>query len=212
MTFKEYYKRNKFTTKNTLRIFGIVLTSIFAVLAIFTDYYGPSLLDTIKKLIIIIILGNGFAFLMLLLPFFSGYAHTRYVDKFFKTIPQKIRDKYGFLIIYKNQNPKYNFLQYEILSSKTEIPIFIELFKKEKNVRINIVNNLSGLDNFQELMLDIQKRYKKDSIYINGFGFYKYVKLKDWKNINESIFDQILADLIEVSIKENIVPIKRNIE
>lgn len=212
MTLKTYLRINRYTTESYLKIVGLLFTSIFVAIGIFTEFRGLSLRDSINKLIIIFFLGNAFAVLMLLLAILSAYTSVRQVEKFFINIPQEIKEKYGFIIGIKRLNPKYNFLQFEIFSSNTEEIIFLELFRKDKKVRINIMNTMSRFGNIQKLMLDIQKKYRKKNININGIGFCKYIKIKDWKKIDESTFEEILADLIEVSAKENIELVRRKIE
>lgn len=212
MTFKEYYKRNKFTTENCLKICGLIFTSIYVVIAIISGFKSQSFLESLKMFLILFFLGNGLGIFIFLLAILTSYKQTNSIEKLYASIPEIIKDKYGFLISVKNQNPRYNFMQFEILSTKTEIPILIGYFKGKKEIKVSIVNNLIGIVNFQKLMLDIQKKYRKNRIILNGHGFSKLIKFKDWKKINESIFDQVFNELIEISKQENIETFKRNIE
>jgi hypothetical protein len=208
MTFREYYKLTRETTNSCIKICGVIFTSIYAVIAIITGYRNESFSDSIEIFLICFLLGNGFGLFIWFLAIISAHGQVKAMTKFYDYIPKEIKDRFGLSLVARPQNPKYNYLQLEILDTTSKQPYLFNFDKKY--VWIAIINDLSTIDNFQKRMIDIQKRYKKEQIVLTGWGLRKNIKRKEWKMITYEKVDMILEELKTISNKENLIIINRD--
>lgn len=202
MNFRDYYKLTKETTNSCLKICGVIFTSIYAIIAVIIGYKNESFVDSIEIFVLCFLLGNGFGLFIWVLAITSAYGQTKSMIKFFNSIPNEVKEKFGLSLIAKPQNSKYNYLQLEIVDSKSENP-YIFNFDKEF-VWIAIINDLRTVENFQKRMIEIQKKYKKERIVLTGWGLRKNIKWKDWKGISNEEINQIFEILRTISIEENL--------
>ena len=193
MTLREYYRLTIETTKSCFKICGVIFTSIYALIAIVSGYKNESFSDTIEIFIICFLLGNGFGLFIWLFAFFSSFGQFKSMTRFYESIPNETKEEFGLILISKPQNPKYNFLQLEILDTKSEHPF---LFKYDKKfVWIVLINDLSVINNFQKRIFEIQKKYKMQQIVLTGWGLRKNIKWKDWKTITNEKVNLVLEEL-----------------
>jgi hypothetical protein len=187
----------------------VIFTSIYAVIAIITGYKNESFVDSIEIFALCFLLGNGFGLFIWVLAITSAYGQTKSMTKFFNSIPNEVKEKFGLSLIAKPQNRKYNYLQLEIVDTKSENPFIIN-FDKEF-VWIAIINDLRNVENFQKRMIEIQRKFKKERIVLTGWGLQKNIKWKDWKGISSEEIIQIFEKLRTISLEENLEIINRKI-
>lgn len=208
MSFREYFKLTKETTNYCLKICGVIFTSIYAVVAIITGYKNESFSDSIEVFVLCFLLGNGVALFVWVLAITNAYRQVKTMAKFYDSIPNEIKEKFGLSLTTRPQNPKHNYLQLEILDTKSEQIFLFNINKKV--VWITIINDLSAIENFQKRMLEIQKKYKKEQIVLAGWGLRKNIKWKDWQKITTENINTIIEKLRTVSIEENLKIVDRN--
>lgn len=207
MNFREYFKLTKETSKNCLKVCGVIFTSIYAIIALITGYKNESFADSIEIFVLCFLLGNGFGLFIWALAITSSYGQIKSMIKFFNSIPHEVKERLGLRLIAKPQNPKYHYLQLEIVDTISDNP-FIFNFDKE-SVWMAIVNNLRMVDNFQKRMIEIRKKYKKERIELTGYGLRKNIKWKEWKGFTNEDVNLIFEKLRTISIEENLEIINR---
>lgn len=207
MRFRAYFKLTKETTNNCLIICGVIFTTIYAIIAITTGYINKSLTDAIEIFILSFLLGNGLGIFIFLLAITTSYKQVKSIQKFYHSIPDSIKEKFGLKLIAKLQNPKYNYLQLEILDTKSEQPFLFNYDKKF--VCITIMNDTSILSNFQKRTMEIHKKYKQEKIVLTGWGLKKNIKWKDWQSITDEKINGILEKLKEISNTEKLIIMNR---
>lgn len=210
MRFKDYFNLTKETTVNCLKICGVIFTSIYTVIAIITGFKNDSIVGAIEVFIICFLLGNGFGVFIWLLAISSAFSNYKNKTKFYNSIPENIRNEYGLTLVVKPQNPKFNFLELEILDTKSKHPFRFDYNKSE--IWITIYNDLYLIDNFQKKMIEINKKYRREKIVLTGWGLRKIIKKRDWQLINEKRINNIFQELIEISKTENFKILERNFE
>lgn len=206
MTFKDYYKLTRETTKSCMTICGLVFTSIYALFAVIKGYRTNSVLDSIEIFVLFFILGNGLALFIWFLAIASAHGEYKSILRFYNSIPNGIKER--LVLIVKPQNHKYNYLQLEILDTNSKHPYFFSYDKK--HVWIAIVNDLNTVENFQKRMAEIQKRYKNEHIVLTGLGLRKNIKWRDWKMITTEKVTEILEELRAISVNEGLKTIDRD--
>ncbi len=203
MTFREYFILTKETTNSCIKICGVIFTSIYALIAIITGYRNESFSDSIEIFFICFLLGNGCGLFIWFLAIISAYRQVKIIRKFYDSIPGEIKDRLGLSLVARPQNPKYNYLQLEILDTISKQPYIF--YYDKKYVWIAIINDLGDIENFQKRMIEIQKKYKKEQIVLTGWGLRKNIKLKEWQMITYEKIDMILEELKTISNKENLI-------
>ena len=81
MNFREYFKLTKETSKNCLKICGVIFTSIYAIIALITGYKNVSFADSIEIFVLCFLLGNGFGLLIWALAITSSYGQIKSMIK-----------------------------------------------------------------------------------------------------------------------------------
>ena len=186
MNFREYFKTDKRDFKELFEDLWSNIYFIYAIIALKQDIRMLSFADSIEIFVLCFLLGNGFGLLIWALAITSSYGQIKSMIKFFNSIPHEVKERLGLRLIAKPQNPKYHYLQLEIVDTISDNP-FIFNFDK-KFVWIAIVNDLRMVDNFQKRMIEIRKKYKKERIELTGYGLRKNIKWKEWKGFtNEDV-------------------------
>jgi len=202
MKFKEYYKTTKDTTNSCIKICGVIFTSIYVIIAIGTGYKNQSIIDSLEIFVLCFVLGNAFGLFIWLLAITASYSQTKNTIRNFNSIPENIQKEFGFKLFVKPQNPKYNYMELDIICVDKENPISLDFEKKF--VSITLRTDLRNVDNFQKRFMEIGKKYKKQRISLTGFGLRKSIKRKDWNEITQSGVYNIIDNLKEVSKDEGV--------
>jgi hypothetical protein len=207
MNFKSYYKLTKKTTNNCFKICGIVFTGIYAVIAILTGYRNGSIVDAFALFGLCFLLGNALGLLIWILAITTSYKQVRIITKFYESIPQNTREKYKLILVTKPLNPKYEFLQLEIINTGTE---YVFNLNTDKNfVLVSVYSDMRTVENFQKRSLEIQRKYVRENIVLTGWGLRKMLKDSEWRTLSCDNIDTIIERLIEVSEMENFVIMRR---
>ncbi len=80
---------------------------------------------------------------------------------------------------------------------KNGIPFEIKII--DRNIWIVIFNRFDDFDDFQIKRLDILKKYKNEKIELIGSGLKKTISKKEWKNITEHNFRNVVNRLKSIS-------------
>lgn len=208
MTFTDYYKLTRDTTNSCIKISGAIFTSIIAVIAIIFGYKNESASDSIEIFVISFLSGNGIGFIIWFLAILSAYAQVKAKIRFYGSMPKAVIEGLGLILVAKPLNPKYNFIQLEIIDTNSKHPYIFDIYKEY--VYITVAIDLRDVNDFQERMIDIQKRYKKEQVSLTGWGLRKSIKLKDWEKVTFEEVEMILEELKAISNRENFKIINRN--
>jgi hypothetical protein len=215
LTFWEYFKLTKFTTITFLKITGIIFSTICVILLILTEYedvfiLSDSIVTPIKWLIICILCGNGFGLFICIMAVTSSYRDVKSTYLLFFSIPQEIKEKFDITITFEKNNPKYNYPKFIICSYKPNTPILIFRRIPQKEIQIIILNQIDNNINFPKYMLSIDKKYKKQQIFLTGSGLSTIIKWKKWKKLAPSEIENYINELIITSEKEGLEIVKNN--
>ncbi|MDR1983551.1 MAG: hypothetical protein LBQ28_01825 [Prevotellaceae bacterium] len=211
MKFREYYKLTKITTKNCLKISGVIFTAISAIIYGITETMNRS--DSIIEVTIVFftcfLLGNSFGLFICILAIISGFKQVQSTIHFYNSIPTAIREKFELGLQPKPLNDRYNYLNLQIIGyiSNAHLLVFEQL-KSINGVQIILMCKFDNNLNLQKRILEIGKKYKKEQIALTGWGLSKRVKKKKWKSITEAEIENYINELFVVSEKEKILKIK----
>jgi hypothetical protein len=206
MKIKDYYILTKPTTKNCLKISGIIFTAISVIIwGIWgvSDSRSESIIEPVRVFVICFLAGNIFGLFIACLAFMEGYRQVKNVSRLYKSIPLKIREQYELKKKHQLLNPKYNYMKMLILSSKPGVPFLLFNRQSSGRVRIIIINHLDGKDLYP-LKLKIDRDYKREQISLTGWGLAKTVKWRKNQTLTSSEIDSCIEELITVSSRENL--------
>lgn len=205
MTFVEYFKKTKYTTKNCLKITGVIFTVIATIIAGITGVmnHAESIVDVAKIFAICVLFGNVFGVFIFLLAITSAYKQIKSTVKLYNFVPDEIKKKYGFNIFVEPTNLKYNYPKTEIMSNENDMPFLI--IRRITNNDIQIIG-VSAFDNefFQMKALDIDNRYRKNYIFLTGMGISKRINRKTWEKSTSTDIEGYIQEIIIISEKEGI--------
>jgi hypothetical protein len=212
LTFWEYFKLTKFTTITFLKITGIIFTTICVIILTLTEYkemfvFSDSIVTPLKWYIICIALGNGLGLFISILALTSAYKSAKSAHLLFLSIPHEIKEKFDIGMSFEKENPQYNYLRIQIISSKSDTPIFIFRCLPQKEMQIIIVNQIENI-NFQKYQFDIDEKYGQQQILLTEWGLSIIMKLKKWKTLTQSEMEDYINELIITSEKEGLGIIK----
>lgn len=201
MNFKSYYRLTKETTNNCFKLCGVVFTGIYAVIAIISGYQNNSIVDAFALFALCFLLGNALGLLIWILAVTTSFRQVRMTIKFLESIPDKTRERYKLVYVSQPLNPKYNFLQLDIVNTGAE---YIFNLKFDKNyVFITIYSDMRKIENFQKRSLEIQRKFKSDNIVLTGWGLRKVLKTSEWRILTCDNIDTIIERLLELSNSES---------
>ncbi len=120
MNLKQYFILTKPTALSCLKISAFVFTSCATIIAAVIQWKTGKSEESLDIFIATELLGNGLALLIYILAFFDGYYRASRMIDIFDHIPQTIKDRYNLVLVRKKLNPKYNFLQFEVMSKQDE--------------------------------------------------------------------------------------------
>ncbi|MDR3244864.1 MAG: hypothetical protein LBT50_00345 [Prevotellaceae bacterium] len=205
MTFWEYYRDTKGTTKLCLRVTGILFTTVCAGILVLTELKGlSSIAEVVKMFIICILLGNGFGFLLCLIAMIVGYRNAKAMMSIFESVPKWIRFKYEIKVAKGSLTSKYNYMSVYIYTTNPNYPIFFLWTLSKKRVRISIVNKLPETVNYAEYRRSIYKRYKEQQIELIGWGLSKIISREKWKKVTIAEVEDYFTELIVTAKKEEL--------
>ena len=207
MTFKEYCLLNQITIRHGLKISGVILTTIlflFVLGAFFSKEYE---IHPINTFLLCFLGGNIFGALIILLAAKAGHRALRNIISFYGTIPDGVKQKYGLEIVNTPENPLYNFMRFIVVSKSSENENIEEddryqfLFDRldNKSVRIMLPLDVSEVQNIFKYSKELEKKYPKRQISLNGYGIVKTISSKKWKTIQDEDIDKITEQLINVA-------------
>lgn len=207
MNFKNYYKLTRETTNNCFKICGFIFTGIYAVVAILSGYRNGSIVDAFALFGLCFFLGNAFGVFIWILAITTSYKQVRIITKFYESIPPNTREKYKLVLVAKPLNPKYEFLQLDIINTGTE---YVFNLNTGKNlVFVSVFSDMRTVDNFQKRSLEIRRKYNRENVVLTGWGLRKMIKDSEWRFLSCDNIDSIIERLIEICEIENFVIVRR---
>lgn len=120
MNINQYFILTRPTALSCLKISAFVFTSCATILAAVIQWKAGKSGESLEIFIATELLGNGLALFIYILAFFDGYYRASRIIDLFDHVPQTIKDKNNLMLVRKNLNPAYNFLQFEIMSKQGE--------------------------------------------------------------------------------------------
>jgi hypothetical protein len=205
MSIREYYKLNKESSKLIFRGLSIGLTCIFLLLFLaFAMDNKRTFLDGIYVILICFFLGNLMALSILSAIFSIGFSQVNSQIELFSKIPSEIKKVLGLKLVYKPLISKYSFLELTIVGFDDTSFIFFNYDKSSKCVWITIQNMMKDIADFNAEVQYIDKKYKKDSVVLTGWGLRKEIKWKRWLKMNENDVKDEIGKLYTISENENI--------
>ncbi|MEL6561436.1 MAG: hypothetical protein AAFQ94_24825 [Bacteroidota bacterium] len=115
LTFWQYFKINKQTTISCLKICSILFSVIATGISLAVSFAKGSEEDPFIVFIACELFGYGFAAFIFMLAISEGYNKARKVVDQYYSIPENIRESSGLKLNQKPLNPKYWFMQFEIV-------------------------------------------------------------------------------------------------
>lgn len=201
MTFKEYRKLTKSTTKYCLRICGILFSSCFCIIYLFTEALSTPFLKNILTIAALFLLGNLFAVFIWLLAILTSFAKVKRMSKLIDDIPQDVKEHYKISMILKTQDKKISYPNCEIISLKSNYPFKLDC--DGSNVYLTLYYHISYIKIFEQQKTRFDRKYKKENIKLSGFGIMETSKRKLWPFMTQTDLDNRLKHLEEIAETEN---------
>ncbi|MEL6976318.1 MAG: hypothetical protein AAGL29_13105 [Bacteroidota bacterium] len=132
----------------------------------------------------------------------SAFGKVKSTFRFYDTIPNEIKSKYGLQLWPKRLDSKLNYLQYDILDTKSKRPIRLDY--DTKNVWIKLHSSLKSVKDFPKRTFEIQKKYKREAIILTGWGLGKRIKRSNWNEITADGLKAIIDELKLISSEEKL--------
>ncbi len=208
MTFKQYIKYNKETTKSLFKISLGIFTLVFVIMAILISYKTQSFMESVDIFTASVLSGLLLTVFIFLLAIYTSYIEVKANIKFYNTIPTTIREKFEIILAEIRLNPKFYYLQLEVVSTNKQLPIYFQYNKGNKEVWITITNKLNPEINIQKQILKFNKKYKKKGVSLTGIGLRKTIKNREWLNITDKEIEIKINELIDISNWENMEILK----
>ncbi len=205
MTPIEYYKINRRVSKFTFKVLGVIFTSI---LAIFFLIFGldnkRELIDGFYLFLLCFVLGNLLGLSIFSLAFSLGYSQVKSQIDLYSKIPEDIKDSLGLKLLYRPLISRFSFMELDIIGFDNNSFVHFDYDRSEKLVWITIKNIMNDIDDFNSKKREIDLRYKKDSIFLSGWGLKKEIKWKQWKKFTDDDVKSQIIQLYTISKKENL--------
>lgn len=201
ITYIDYLKLTRFTTKHCLRITGVVFTTIAAIIfGITASNYADSFPEVIKIFLICFIFGNAFGLFIFFLATLTTYQQVRSVNKLYNSLSDDLKEEYGFDIGWENTNLKYNYPQLIIFSSEADTPylLFRYIGSKIQLIAVSTISNMY----LQQNKFSIDKRYHKQGITLMAWGICKLVNKRKCKD--PELVRSYIDEVIQVAHNENL--------
>jgi len=208
MTFKQYIKYNEETTKSLFKISLGIFTLIFVIMAILISYKTQSFMDSVDIFAASILSGLLLTVFIFLLAIYTSYIEVKANIKFYNTIPSTIREKFEIILTEIRLNPKFYYLQLEVVSTNKQLPIYFQYNKVKREIWITITNKLNPEVNIQKQILKFNKKYKKEGVSLTGIGLRKTIKNREWLHITDKEIEIKINELIDISNRENMEILK----
>lgn len=109
ITFKEYRKQTKMTSKFLLKVCGVIFSVCFCVIYLLTESLSDSLLKNIIYYTFCILMGNLFAVFIWILAISSSFKITKRSYKIIENLSEDIIDTYRISLMVENANDKNNY-------------------------------------------------------------------------------------------------------
>ena len=204
MTFREYYLKTIVTTKSCLRITSTVFTVCFVLLFLAMKIGGKLGEDEtfvqVYNSIGYFISVYGLTLFILVLALISSYNKAKNIIKLFNSIALDIKENFCLHLCAKQQNIKYNYLDFEILGLYENNCLVVDKF--EKNVRIILCAVLKTDMNFQKQKISIDKKYKVSNVELNGYGLLKKINAREWYQLSAGEIEKYIRELVIIAQKE----------
>jgi len=205
MTFREYYLETIATTKSCFKITSIVFTVCFVLLFLVLKIGGKlgeeETFVQVYNSIGYFISVYGLTFFILVLALVTSYNKAKNTIKLFNSITVDIKEKFCLQLYAKQQNIKYNYLDFEILGLYENNCFVIDKF--QKNVRVILYVILKANCNFQKQIAYIDKKYKVSNIELNGYGLLKKINVREWNQLSASEVENYIRELIIITQMED---------
>ena len=198
ITFKEYRKQTKMTSKFLLKVWGVIFSVCFCVIYLLTDSLSDPLLKNIIYYTFCILMGNLFAVFIWIFAISSSFKITKRSYKIIENLSEDIIDSYRISLMVKNANDKNNYPVCSVIGQKDNF-LFI-LWSNNSQMFFTLLSNPSSIWMMKN---KLDRKYRKEHIELVGNGFREVSKLKNWRNITKEDFDKRIQRLIEITQTEN---------
>ena len=201
MTFREYYLKTILTTKSCLKITSIVFMVCFVLLFLALKIGGKlgeeETFVQVYNSIGYFIFVYGLTIFIWVLALISSYNKAKKTIKLFNSITLDTKENFCLQLCVKQQNIKYNYLDFEILGLYENNCLVIDEF--QKNVRIILCTMLKTNINFQKQKISFDKKYKVSNIELNGYGLTKNIKIREWNKLSISEIEKYIRELVIIA-------------
>lgn len=198
ITFKEYRKQTKETSKFLLKVCGVIFSVCFCAIYLLTDSLSDPFLKNILYYAICILLGNLFAVFIWIGAISTYFKVTKRAYKIIENLPKDIVDSYKVSLMVENANDKNNYPVCKVIGQKDNF-MFI-LWSNNSQMFFTLLSNPSSIWMMKN---KLDRKYRKEHIELAGNGFSEVSKLKNWRDITKADFDKRLQRLIEITQTEN---------
>lgn len=203
ITFCDYFKITRPTTSYRVKIVGVIFTVITVIIVALNpeNYSSNSILEPIKMFVICFLLGNGFGLFIFSLAITEGYKQVKSTIRFYNSIPENIKMKYGIHLQPITRDKRYDYLNLQIMNRISNN--LVVRFEKSKNeVFIFLYAVFNENINFQKKVLELNKKHKKLYISLTGWGLKKTIHEKEWDNINDEKLEYCIEELCKIAHDE----------
>ena len=201
MTFREYFLKTKVTTKYCLRITSVVFTICFVLLFLALKLGGKlgeeETFAQVYNSIGYFIFVYGLTLLIFTSALISSYNKAKKTINLFNSITLDIKEALCLQLCAKQQNIKYNYLDFEIIGLYENNCLVIDKFQKK--VRIILCTELNINRNFQKQKISFDKQNSARNIELNGYGLSKKINTREWNQLSASEIEKYIRELIMIA-------------
>lgn len=126
LNIKQYFKLNRYTSWYCFKVCGFLFTGIATVIAVGVKWSKGDQQDPIEVFIYTELFGYGLACFIFSLAFMEGYSKAQMTITKYNRIPDRIKTDYGLQLVKSQLNPKYWFMQFEIVQISNDNMIILD--------------------------------------------------------------------------------------
>ena len=136
ITFGQYFKLNRETTLSCLKICSVLFAAIATAITLLVKYSNGSEDDPLVVFIACELFGFSFAAFIFILAISEGFFKAKLVIREYNNIPERLREKYSITLIQRPLNPKYWFIQFQIVILKNG-----DYYELDESTKREFLNN-----------------------------------------------------------------------
>lgn len=211
-SFRQYFSLCNTPLKYLFLIGGIVFSIIIIIIVALAGLNDVSFMGLVMLFVGSIVVGHLLAVLFLMLSLLLSYRQVRSIEKFHNSLTPTIKEQLGLEIYVKIRDERLYYPELLIETTGIDVQFLIELTRNRKEVTITLVNEFEKGFDFIGRAREFNRKYKEQHLTLSGWGLRRTIKRKEWEMLSDQDIEDLLDDILRVSIEEEIKFLRRKEE